>query len=155
MRSLLIKSRRPRRKQSFHLSRSQLTHRRPKKTAKKAGTKHKREEDEDEEMDDDEDAEANTKKAKPSDARKQIAVGKPDALTGLKILFTGTFDMDRKTCEASAIKAGATIATTVNSSDIVVFGKKPGQKKVDEVAKKSIRNIDEATFHQWLQEGQQ
>ena len=70
------------------------------------------------------------------------------------MLFTGTFDMDRKTCEASAVRAGATIATTVKSSDVVVFGKKPGQKKVDEVEERGIRNIDEVEFHQWLKEGQ-
>lgn len=68
-------------------------------------------------------------------------------------MFTGTFDMDRKTCEATAVTYGAQVVKTVNQADCVVFGAKPGQAKVDEVEKRGKKSINEAKFKEWLTNG--
>lgn len=66
------------------------------------------------------------KKAKDiKDSRKTIpdvAGAKPDALKGLKLLFTGTMDIDRKTCEATAVMYGADVMSKVEDTDYVVLG---------------------------------
>lgn len=69
-----------------------------------------------------------------ADSKKAIPAGKKNSLQGLKLLFTGTFNaMDRKTCEATAVKFGATLvsASKLAEADMIVLGVRAGQKKLD------------------------
>lgn len=88
----------------------------------------------DEEEEDEEPAPKKTKKAAPkakaapkekaaskgkaSKAENEITVpeGKANAFKGLKLLFTGTFEIDRKTCEATAKTYGASCKFEAKSS---------------------------------------
>lgn len=115
----------------------------------KKATKKKRSDD------DDEQKQATSKKQKPDESRKQIADGKSGSLDGIKLMFTGTFEMDRKTIEATAATYGAKVVSTVNQADYVVFGTKPGQAKVDAVKEKGIKSINEQRFMEWLKTGPQ
>nr|POE92996.1 replication factor c subunit 1 [Quercus suber] len=111
----------------------------------------------------DEDAEETnakpTKKPKAAAAakkneKKEIPDGKPNALKGLRLLFTGTFDsMDRSTCEAAAVHYGASITKKLVDTDYVVLGVRAGQKKLDEIAEKDLDTITESDFFQLLKTG--
>ncbi|KAF2165133.1 hypothetical protein M409DRAFT_56024 [Zasmidium cellare ATCC 36951] len=118
------------------------------------------EDDEDEEIE--EPAPKKTKKAAPKAATKAKAApkkaapknekattvpeGKADAFKGLKLLFTGTFEIDRKTCEATAITYGATLAKKLQDADWIVLGTKPGPKKVTEINENGYSTMNEAEF---------
>ncbi|QIX01668.1 hypothetical protein AMS68_007185 [Peltaster fructicola] len=126
-----------------------------KKAASKAKAQPKKvkqeaEDDDDDDDDDEEQEEVNAKKA-AGGKRKQIAQGQEGSLDGLKLLFTGTFTMDRKTCEATAVKHGATIVTQLKHADLIVLGTKPGPKKVAEIKDNGYKTVDEAGFNAMLQ----
>nr|OQO19108.1 hypothetical protein B0A51_13483 [Rachicladosporium sp. CCFEE 5018]OQO30811.1 hypothetical protein B0A51_01472 [Rachicladosporium sp. CCFEE 5018] len=133
------------------------------------------EDDEDDDMEDDVDEDANAakkaaaaeKKAtadatkadtaakakEKKDARKTIPQGVPNALGGLTILFTGTFELDRKSCEAAAVKYGATLSKKIADCDYVILGAKPGPKKLVEIDDDNIKTATESEFFEWVVEG--
>ena len=147
---------------------------RPKAKASKAKEPEPEEGDDDDIVDDDDvddDAEeeapkskkAASKKAAPpkkaaasssTSEKKTIPEGKPNALKGLKVLFTGTFDaMDRKTSEATATKYGATVIKKLEETDYIILGTRAGQKKLDEIEDKGLETIDEDGFFEILKNG--
>lgn len=152
-------------------SRALLTPISPAKSKRKAAEPEPEPEDEDEEMADGEEAEApapkskrgaaskastaakSTKAAEKDDPRKHIPDGKPDSLAGLKVLFTGTFDIDRKTSEATAIKYGARIITKLEDTDYIILGARAGPKKLDTIAEHGLETIDEGQFYEMLKTG--
>lgn len=98
---------------------------------------------------------AGTSKAKKEkdDPRKHIPDGKPDSLAGLKVLFTGTFNIDRKTSEATAVKYGARIITKLEDTDYIILGAKAGPKKLEVIAEHGLETIDEDQFYEMLKTG--
>lgn len=98
---------------------------------------------------------AGTSKAKEEkdDPRKHIPDGKPDSLAGLKVLFTGTFNIDRKTSEATAVKYGARIITKLEDTDYIILGAKAGPKKLEVIAEHGLETIDEDQFYEMLKTG--
>jgi len=99
-------------------------------------------------MDEDDEAPAE------ENARKQIPEGIPDALEGLKLLFTGTFDaMDRDTSKATALKYGAKVVTKLDLADYIILGVKAGPKKLEEIEQKGLETLDEDGFFALLEEG--
>lgn len=119
-------------------------------------------EDDDEDDEDEEDLDgpevdveqqtASKKRSKPDDPRKAVPEGKSNALEGLRLLFTGTFDIDRKTCEATAVKYGASIVKKLTDTDYVVLGAKPGPKKVDEIRENGLKTLSETEFYGMLKD---
>ncbi|WPH04238.1 replication factor c subunit 1 [Acrodontium crateriforme] len=123
--------------------------------------------DEDDDNDDDEEP-APTKKTvakktaakkaapkKTENERSVVPKGdyKPDALAGISCLFTGTFEKDRKTCEALAKTHGAKIISNIEKCDYVFLGTKAGQKKLDAIAANDIDTADENGFFALLVNG--
>ena len=146
-----------------HLTRPTVT---DNETSANAGKKVKspEPEDEDEVRDDAEEEAPKAKKAAPKkaapkkakavdDSRKQIPEGKEDAFEGLKVLFTGTFKIDRKTCEATAKTYGAEVIKKLEDTDYIILGTKPGQKKIDEINEKGLETITEDEFFEMLKTG--
>lgn len=84
---------------------------------------------------------AATKEADDDSSSNKIPEGKPNSLKGLKLLFTGTFELDRKTCEATAITYGAKLVKKLPETDFIVLGTRPGQKKVDEIEENGLKTI--------------
>ncbi|KAK6438090.1 hypothetical protein LTR95_005709 [Oleoguttula sp. CCFEE 5521] len=87
------------------------------------------------------------------DARKTIPQGLPNALGGLTVLFTGTFELDRKSCEAAAVKYGATLSKKIADCDYVILGAKPGPKKLVEIEDDNIKTAKESDFLNWVADG--
>jgi BRCT domain type II-containing protein len=77
----------------------------------------------------------------------------PNALKGLKVLFTGTLDIDRKTCEATAKKYGAKVISKLEETDYIILGTKPGPKKVETIAQNGLDTISESEFFDMLKTG--
>lgn len=144
----------------------------PAKSRRKAAEPEPEEEaeqDDDEEMADEEEPEAPPPKSKRAaatkaksaaaskpekdDPRKHIPDGKPDSLAGLKVLFTGTFNIDRKTSEATAVKYGARIITKLEDTDYIILGARAGPKKLDIIAEHGLETIDEDQFYEMLKTG--
>lgn len=124
-----------------------LTSLRTKVASRGKTTKNSKAQDDDDEDDDNEEQDDDSeKKPTVAEKRKQIVEGDANALSGLKLLFTGTFQMDRKTCEATAVKAGATIVSTMKQANYVVLGTKPGPKKVAEIEENGYQTWDEELF---------
>ena len=85
--------------------------------------------------------------------RKHIPEGKPDCLAGLKVLFTGTFKIDRKTSEATAVKYGARIIAKLEDTDYIILGTRAGPKKLEVIAEHGLETIDEDQFYAMLKNG--
>lgn len=76
----------------------------------------------DSEDDHDSDDEDNDSSPKPSKeeiakARKTLPEGKPDVLKGLKLVFTGKLEKDRRTCEYAVRHYGGEVLTTAKLAD--------------------------------------
>ncbi|KAK8156410.1 hypothetical protein BKA80DRAFT_257041 [Phyllosticta citrichinensis] len=78
-----------------------------------------------------------------------------NALKDEVIAFTGTLLlMTRKEAQDLAQAAGATTPSSINKDcTIVVIGSKPGQKKLDQIAKMDIDTVTEAEFLEMVQKG--
>ena len=86
--------------------------------------------------------------------RKTQAKGKPNALKGMKLLFTGTLEtMDRNAAKKTAEAHGAKVITKLADTDSIVLGVKAGQKKLDEIEAKGLKTCSEAEFTEMLEEG--
>ncbi|KAI9707089.1 MAG: hypothetical protein M1836_000049 [Candelina mexicana] len=84
--------------------------------------------------------------------RKTIPSGKPNSLSSLKLIFTGTFNtMDRKTSKATTEKYGGHIISKLEDADYVVLGTQAGPKKLKIIKEKGLTTIDEEGFFKLLQ----
>lgn len=62
-------------------------------------------------------------------------------------MFSGTFErMDRTTCDATAVKFGATVSKKLDDVNCVVLGTKAGPKKLEEINSKGIKTMNESDF---------
>ena len=128
-------------------------------TSKKAKSAEMVNEEDDETADEDAENAPKAKKGtskKAEDAKaakKTIPEGRPDVLKDLKLLFTGTMSMDRKTSEATAKKYGATIVKKLEETDYIILGTRPGQQKVDAIEEHSLETITEDEFLDMLNDG--
>ena len=109
-------------------------------------------------MDDiEEEAAPPAKKAAPKKAAakpaKEIPDGKPGSLQGIKLLFTGTFDMDRNMCNTTAEHYGATIIKKLEDCDYIILGNKAGPKKIEEIQEKGLDTLSEPEFLEMLKTG--
>ena len=100
-----------------------------------------------------------TSKPMPSKAegesRKKQPEGRPDALGGLKVLFTGTLEtIDRATAKKTAEKHGAKVTAKLEDTDYVILGTNPGPKKVEEIEEKGLKTISEQEFLDMLKTGE-
>lgn len=87
-------------------------------------------------------------------AGKAIPPSKPDALAGLNVVFTGTFNMDRETCVASAKKCGAMVqAAPTRDTDYVFLGAQAGLKKIQIIEEHGLETVDENGFLSMLKNG--
>lgn len=95
-------------------------------------------------------------KAAPKKNEKATTIpeGKPDALKGLKLLFTGTFEIDRKTCEATAQTYGAVLSKKLEDADYIVLGTRPGAKKLQQIQDDGLDTMTEAEFFHLLKTGE-
>ncbi|KAK5118601.1 hypothetical protein LTR85_008066 [Meristemomyces frigidus] len=83
-----------------------------------------------------------------------MPAGKPGALSDLKVLFTGTFNMDRNTCIATAKGFGATVQTApARDTDYVFLGSQAGPKKLEIIEQYGLETVDEQGFQQLLKNG--
>ncbi|KAK4505292.1 hypothetical protein PRZ48_003255 [Zasmidium cellare] len=100
-------------------------------------------------------AKAAPKKAatKKDEKTPEIPTGKANAFKGYSLLFTGTFEIDRKSCEATAKTYGATLAKKLSDADYIVLGTKPGPKKVEEIEQNDYATMNEAEFFTMLKTG--
>lgn len=79
---------------------------------------------------------------------------KQGALTGKKILFTGTLSMPRSRAQALAEEAGAEVVSGVSRKlDVLVAGEAPGSK-LDKARALGIDVLDEAGFMALLKQGE-
>ncbi|KAI9723748.1 MAG: hypothetical protein M1812_001048 [Candelaria pacifica] len=84
--------------------------------------------------------------------RKSIPEGKPNSLTDLKLIFTGTFDtMDRNTSKATTEKYGGRVISKLEDADYVVLGIQAGPKKLQTIKSKNLPTINEEGFFKLLQ----
>ena len=84
--------------------------------------------------------------------RKNIPEGKPDALQGLKFLFTGTLDLlDRNTAKKTVEEHGGSVITNLEKTDYIVLGTNCGPKKLDTIKEKNLTTISEEAFFQLLE----
>ena len=129
------------------------------KATKKAKPAEPEDEDDNEEeaQDAEEDAtkpkKTATKTTRKDDSRQVIPEGKTKALEGLKVLFTGTFDIDRKTSEATAVTYGAQVIKKLEDTDYIILGTRPGQKKIDTIEANNLDTITEEEFYDMLKSG--
>ncbi|KAF2716795.1 hypothetical protein K431DRAFT_289081 [Polychaeton citri CBS 116435] len=121
-------------------------------------------EDEDEALDEDDDEldkpatkiSASSKPSavkKSSESRKQVADGRYGALAGVRILFTGTLQMDRNTCKKTAEEYGAQVISRLEDTDYIVLGTKAGPKKLEVIRENDLETISEEEFLELLQTG--
>lgn len=77
----------------------------------------------------------------------ELGVGTYGPLSGKSFIFTGTLDgLSRSEAEEMALKAGASIVSSVSSkTSYVVVGSEPGSK-VEQAKKKGVKIIDQAEF---------
>ncbi len=87
-------------------------------------------------------------KSKPTNTnRNQIPSGKPNSLSSLKLIFTGTFShMDRKTSKATTEKYGGHCISKLEDADYVVLGTQAGPKKLATIKEKNLTTISEDGF---------
>ena len=85
--------------------------------------------------------------------RKQIPNGIPRALDGIKVIYSGTMQLNRDTCKATAERYGATVVNKLEQADYIVLGANPGDKKLRDIRDKGLETIAEADFFKLLQTG--
>lgn len=85
--------------------------------------------------------------------RTTIPDGKEGSLKGLKMLFTGTLAINRKTSEATAVTYGAKIVTKLEDTDYIILGTKPGPKKVEQIKNQGLKTISEDEFYEMVKGG--
>ncbi|KAK3690811.1 hypothetical protein LTR37_018939 [Vermiconidia calcicola] len=94
------------------------------------------------------------KKAKGAKStRTEIPEGKPNVLQGLKLLFTGTMSMDRKTAEATAKTYGGEVIAKLEDTDYIILGTRPGDKKEKTINEHGLETITESEFFDILKNG--
>ncbi|KAK5136420.1 hypothetical protein LTR08_003065 [Meristemomyces frigidus] len=87
-------------------------------------------------------------------SRKKFPEGRPGVLNGLKVVFTGTFDLDRDTCVATAKRYGATVqGAPSKDTDYVFLGARAGWKKLEVIEQLGLETVDEAGFFELLKNG--
>ena len=62
-------------------------------------------------------------------------------------------DRDRPTMEATAIKHGGAIVKKLEETDWIILGKKPGDKKVEEIKAKGLKTMSEDQFVEMVKGG--